>query len=181
MATPHVAGAWAVLKTMIPTASVDQILTTLETTGKPITDPRNGLVKPRIQVDQALVELPCNSPTIRSQANGQWTNPSTWNPSHQPDSTDIVLVEHNVEVNAVPAVVRFLCNQGQLTSPSHTSLEIQAIGGIKNVGNILGDRDVILKTATVIGNYDKAGDFWWYTLETTPGPIFNEGTIAGGV
>lgn len=54
MAAPHVAGAWAVLKSQSPEASVDQILETLRTTGVPITDPRNGITTPRIQLDRAV-------------------------------------------------------------------------------------------------------------------------------
>src|SRR5215813_6870882 len=50
MATPHVTGAWAVLKSAKPTASVAQVLSALQNTGLPITDPRNGLVKPLIQI-----------------------------------------------------------------------------------------------------------------------------------
>jgi subtilisin len=57
MATPHVAGAWAVLKSKFPSASVDQILAALISTGRPVTDPRNGITKPRIQVDAALNAL----------------------------------------------------------------------------------------------------------------------------
>ena len=57
MAAPHVAGAWAVLKQAKSTASVDEVLNALKTTGIPITDTRAGAdnrVKPRIQVDQAV-------------------------------------------------------------------------------------------------------------------------------
>jgi subtilisin family serine protease len=57
MAAPHVAGAWAILKSKSPTASVDQILSALTSTGIPITDNRNGIVKPRIQVDAAINAL----------------------------------------------------------------------------------------------------------------------------
>ncbi len=54
MATPHVAGAWAVLKSAMPKASVSKVLNALLMTGKPITDSRNSIVKPRIQVDAAV-------------------------------------------------------------------------------------------------------------------------------
>jgi len=54
MATPHVAGAWAVLKSKYPSASVDQVLSALASTGRPITDWRNSIIKPRIQIDAAL-------------------------------------------------------------------------------------------------------------------------------
>ena len=54
MATPHVAGAWAVLKSAKPTASVSEVLNALSSTGKSITDSRNSIVKPRIQLDAAV-------------------------------------------------------------------------------------------------------------------------------
>lgn len=60
MASPHVAGAWAVLRQAMPDAGVDDILAALKQTGQPITDTRAGAdnrVKPRIQVDSALVAL----------------------------------------------------------------------------------------------------------------------------
>lgn len=63
MAAPHVAGAWAVLKSQKATASVDEIGNALKTTGKLIADSRNGITKPRIQVDLALHSLGGGSPT----------------------------------------------------------------------------------------------------------------------
>jgi hypothetical protein len=54
MAAPHVAGAFAVLKQKQPSATIDRILNTLRATGQPITDSRNGLIKPRIRVGHAL-------------------------------------------------------------------------------------------------------------------------------
>ena len=54
MATPMVAGAWAVLKQRNPSLSVSAALSALTSTGIPVTDPRNGVTKPRIQVDAAL-------------------------------------------------------------------------------------------------------------------------------
>ncbi len=57
MATPHVAGAWAVLKSKKPTATVDEVLAAFTSTGVSITDGRNGLTRPRIRVDQAAAAL----------------------------------------------------------------------------------------------------------------------------
>lgn len=57
MAAPHVAGAWALLKSAAPNASLQQISNALTSTGKPITDNRNGITKPRIRVDAAISSL----------------------------------------------------------------------------------------------------------------------------
>lgn len=54
-AAPHVAGAWAILRQAQPGAGLNQVLTALECTGKPVT--RNGITKPRIQVMRALSVL----------------------------------------------------------------------------------------------------------------------------
>jgi subtilisin family serine protease len=59
MATPHVTGAFAVLKQALPGASVDTILSALQQTGIPITDTRPGgsVTKSRIRVAAALAML----------------------------------------------------------------------------------------------------------------------------
>ncbi len=57
MATPHVAGAWALLKSKVPTATVNQVLSALTSTGLPVTDTRNGITKPRIRVNLAANAL----------------------------------------------------------------------------------------------------------------------------
>ena len=56
-AAPHVAGAWAVLKSKAPNASVEQVLSALKSTGVSITDSRNNITRPRLQVDAALSAL----------------------------------------------------------------------------------------------------------------------------
>jgi hypothetical protein len=61
MATPHVAGAWAVLKQTNPAATVDDNLTLLATTGRPVTDNRGSgnVTKPRIRLGGAVgIESP---------------------------------------------------------------------------------------------------------------------------
>ena len=57
MATPHVAGAWAVLKQLSPGASVATLLSHLQSTGKPITDADNGITKPRIRLLSASTRI----------------------------------------------------------------------------------------------------------------------------
>jgi subtilisin family serine protease len=61
MATPHVAGAWAVLKSNDPQATVDEVLNNLTSTGVLITDSRNGLTFSRINVTAAVIpEFPAS-------------------------------------------------------------------------------------------------------------------------
>jgi subtilisin family serine protease len=57
MAAPHVAGAWALLKSQKPSATVSEVLAALASTGAPITDARNNVTTPRIQVDVAAAAL----------------------------------------------------------------------------------------------------------------------------
>jgi hypothetical protein len=57
MAAPHVAGAFAALRSKVPTKTVGQIEQALAVTGQPITDPDNSVTRPRIDVADALAEL----------------------------------------------------------------------------------------------------------------------------
>jgi hypothetical protein len=61
MATPHVAGAWALMRQALPTASVSAILTALRATGVPTTDSRpifgGGAVAPRVSIFEALASV----------------------------------------------------------------------------------------------------------------------------
>ena len=51
---PHVTGAFALLKQANPDTSVNDMLVQLKATGKPIIDHKNGIIKPRIQINEAL-------------------------------------------------------------------------------------------------------------------------------
>lgn len=57
MATPHVTGAWAIMKQKLPTATVTQVLDAFTSTGQAINDSRNNIVKPLIKVDLAVNSL----------------------------------------------------------------------------------------------------------------------------
>lgn len=64
MATPHVTGVLALLKSARPDASPDQLESVLKNSGKLITDSRNMLSHPLIQVDAALEQLLKDRPVI---------------------------------------------------------------------------------------------------------------------
>ena len=57
MATPHVAGALAVLRSKSQTSFVNELVDALQVSGVPVLDPRNGIETPRIRVDLALAHV----------------------------------------------------------------------------------------------------------------------------
>jgi uncharacterized repeat protein (TIGR01451 family) len=65
-----------VLKQAVPRATVDDILSVLRSTGVPVTDPRNGLTTPRIQVDAALKLLLTKPQTRLDPLPASVTSPS---------------------------------------------------------------------------------------------------------
>ena len=62
MAAPHVAGAWAAIRSRLPGATVTQIENALESTGVPLIRTNSPISKPRIRVDGALSVLLGGSP-----------------------------------------------------------------------------------------------------------------------
>ncbi|MBU6280630.1 S8 family serine peptidase [bacterium] len=61
MASPHVAGAVALLREAHPQASVPALLAALRAGGLPVTDPANGVTTPRLRVGHALDALAAGS------------------------------------------------------------------------------------------------------------------------
>jgi hypothetical protein len=82
MAAAHVAGAWAVLKSWNPTASVTEVLTALTSTGLPIADAANARTWPRIRVGDAVNSLPQGPPAVTLIASPDLPQPAnvpiTW-------------------------------------------------------------------------------------------------------
>jgi hypothetical protein len=69
MSTPHVAGAWAILREAVPDATVDEILQVLRETGESVDDQRSGGTVDdmrRINLDLALIELITLQPEVAS-------------------------------------------------------------------------------------------------------------------
>lgn len=69
-AAPHVAGAIALLAAARPTATADSIVDSLTTSSVKLTDPRNKLVKPRLDLATALAVDPAAPPTGLVSING---------------------------------------------------------------------------------------------------------------
>lgn len=81
MAAPHVAGAWAILKEKMPGASVQSVLTALQSTGQAVTDYRNGISKSRIKVAAALTQFNDNRPAINYVRGGTAEGLVSFSPS----------------------------------------------------------------------------------------------------
>jgi subtilisin family serine protease len=77
MATPHVTGAWALMKQAIPTGSVTAFLNALQSTGKAIYSvcDHYGTAISRIQIDAAVSSLSAYTLSIETSAFGT-TNPA---------------------------------------------------------------------------------------------------------
>lgn len=72
MASPHVAGAFAALRTAHPNATVDQIENALKSTGSGISS--SGVTKPRINVNSARIALGGGDPGPTGPANDNFAN-----------------------------------------------------------------------------------------------------------
>ncbi len=86
MAAPHVAGAWAILMSKNPGATVEEIAQALISTGAPIDDTRpGGTVQdlPRIEVDDAVLALSAPEPTATPSA----TRTPSSTPTDEPTPT----------------------------------------------------------------------------------------------
>lgn len=81
MATPHVAGAWAVLKQAAPSATPAEILAALQQYGISVTDHRNGLVRSRIQLDRAAAAL---QPAVWEGDTDDWHEAFNWSTGSLP-------------------------------------------------------------------------------------------------
>lgn len=56
MSSPHVTGAWALLRSRWPGASVDEIHARLDASGVFVTDSRNDITRPRLRIKEAFRE-----------------------------------------------------------------------------------------------------------------------------
>jgi subtilisin len=147
LATPHVAGAWAVLKQASPTASVDDILDVLVNTGVSVTDDRVGgtYTKPRIQLDAALGVTLANEWTGADDTD--WHNTANWSNGNIPTcATNATIPDSltNYPTITADATARNLVLQSgaELNMSDHTltlcrSLDVQGMANFNMSGGTL--------------------------------------------
>jgi subtilisin family serine protease len=100
MATPHVAGAWAVLKQACPTAGVSDILTALRSKGVGITSVCDGYTAPvpRIQIDKAIEQEINVKRKSKSFLNGSTVNAGTY-PLNKIVGTEFTFTIYNLGIS----------------------------------------------------------------------------------
>lgn len=163
MATPHVAGIWAVMKSAKPTASVNEILTALRSTGRALTDPDNGLVIPRPKVDAALAALSTNpslSPPVASAASAISTAGFTANWGSVTGATGYVL-----DVSTSSSFASFVTGYKNLSVGTATSSTVKGLAAgttyyyrvraVNAAGTSPNSATVSVKTATATATLSK--------------------------
>lgn len=113
MAAPHVAGAWALMKQVMPLGTVPDLLSALRDTGVGITAVCDGHTNaiPRIQVDAAILSLiGTGAITVTAPNGGEgWklgsTKTITWDAEGISNDLKIVLLDNNINVGPI---VKFL-------------------------------------------------------------------------
>jgi subtilisin family serine protease len=176
MSTPHVAGAWAVLEQANPAATVDDNLTLLETTGRPVTDIRGlpNITKPRIRLAGAAgIEYPL--PILTSIAP---TSVSAWGPETTLTITGLDFARSSVVFVDGVAVPTVYVSDTVLTTTltandlatSATSLDISVFspppGGGTSTSITL---NVVQPSLTVSSTSASPGDLVSVTLSGGPG------------
>lgn len=158
MASAHAAGAAALLLQVKPTATPDDIETALKATGVPVTDPKNGLVFPRIDVlaaVDALEALPVLSVTPPSLAFGSVAVGA---------SKDLSFTVQNI-------------GGGTLTGSASTSMPFNIIGDNSFNLNAGGSKLITVRfSPTSVGNFLGNVNFTSNGGNTSP-PVSGTGTV----
>ena len=122
MATPHVAGAFAAIRTACPTKTVDEIETALKNTGLLITDTRPGgtQTKPRIRVDMAVAALNCTAISLAVSPASNMASSGTQGGPFSPSSFDYTLSASsgsvNYSISGVPSWLTASATSGTVTT-----------------------------------------------------------------
>ncbi len=129
MATPHVAGALAVLRSYAPNASVTDLLAALKSTGATV----SGSSTKRIQIDAALVLLGAQAPVSLSPT-------PTLTPTFTPTPNDVIFA-NDFEAGVLTAWTSSSIDKGNLSvSPA------AAIVGSAGLQALINDKNAIYVT-----------------------------------
>lgn len=124
MAAPHVAGAWAAIKSLAPQASVLQLKNTLIATGVQITDGRNNIIKARIQVNAVIRSL--GLATAPNDFNGNRRSDILWR--HGGNGLNVIYLMNGISID-IPYTLNQVADQtwqvvgtGDFNGDRHTDI-----------------------------------------------------------
>ncbi len=157
VAAGRVSAAWALIRSEQPTASVDQILSALQTTGLRLNDTRSdGVITnlPRIQMDIALASF--DSQTAVS------VEPPAAEISATPTAVEIPAASFSY---AIASDMRYYAGSGEYNTPSYFRGAVEAIGewGATDFMIIPGDMDHPTYADWTIDTYI-GDDYQWYPV-----------------
>jgi len=144
MATPHVAGAFALLKSVDNTMSINEMLGILKSTGKNITDTKNGLTKPRIDVYKTALQLGTGGISVTtSPASAQWNvDGSAWKNSGD-TINGLSLSSHTLTFSTIPH-----SDPSKIyVTPSSQSVTLTQKDVVKDISVTYGENDKIVSLA----------------------------------
>ncbi|NOQ31390.1 MAG: S8 family serine peptidase [Helicobacteraceae bacterium] len=143
MAAPQVAGAFALLKSAKNSATVAESLNALQTSGKSVTDSKNGIVKRRIKIHDATLQFGTGSITVNISPAGatsigaKWTiDGSTWNNSGT-EVTDLPIGTYSITFKSII----HSNNKKVWTTPSSQSTIISFDGDSKSLSGTYSEND----------------------------------------
>jgi subtilisin family serine protease len=113
MATPHVAGAFAILKQAAPTATTSQIFSALQSTGALVT--RDSITKPRIQILDALSEIPSMQFDSATYSVAEDGGSATITVTRTGVSSDVSTVQYATSNGTASAPADYTARSGTLT------------------------------------------------------------------
>jgi hypothetical protein len=153
MATPHVAGAWAILKQLIPVASVTQVLDALSTSGTPVLALPGGVYQPRIAVGPAMTALATPVPIVAIETSNV--------PEGDTGTTSATVVLTLSHASPVPVAIDYV-TLGHGATPG--------VDFVPSPGPVLFPPGVTTRTVgiPVLGDHDSEGDeiIWFEVVRT---------------
>jgi subtilisin len=128
MATPHVAGGFAVARELYPTDTVSQLVSRLRNGGRKVTDSRSGLVEPRLDVLASLGAIQVVPGSVTAREGTDLVIPVTLS---RTSSLTVTAQYKTLEVSTT-AGVDFESRTGTVTFPPGTTRRTVVIPSIED-------------------------------------------------